>query len=117
MPRRTTPLRSKGFRGGSAWGSAGSPRRIRPRSTKRAAQEAEYRKLRAAFLEDACCARCGTTAALTVQHMAGRVGAALTDVDGFLCLCWPCHMHVESFRAEAMAEGWALSRLAKRGAA
>lgn len=105
-PRCRTPLRSA-VPSGERWPAG---RGLPARSPKRAAQEREYLKANRLWLQDKVCARCGTTEGLTVQHMRGRIGPLLTDQRWWLPLCWPCHMHTESHRTEALANGWALPR-------
>lgn len=111
LPRGTSQLRRTGFRVRLSEGEVGGRTRIKPRSTRRAAEERAYLRLRKDFLDGALCARCGTTEDLTVQHLHGRVGADLCDVGGFLSLCWPCHSYATEHPAEAIASGWAESRL------
>jgi hypothetical protein len=81
------------------------------RSPKRASDEARYLKARKAWLEGKCCARCGTTENLTVQHMRGRVGPLLLDQRFWLPLCWdPCHSWATEHPREAIAQGWSMPR-------
>ena len=89
-----------------------SPKRMKPRSYKRAAQEREYRKLRVRFLEDALCERCGFQAN-EIHHKKGRIGALLTDTDYFMAVCSPCHRYIEDHPKESREKGWSISRLSK----
>ena len=47
-----------------------------------------------------------------VHHRAGRTGAALTDVAGFVACCRACHSWAETHRVEARAKGWIVRRVA-----
>jgi len=117
LPQRAAPLRRTPLRSAVSSGERRPAGRGLPaRNPKRAAQERLYARLRAAFLAGKVCARCGTTEGLTVQHMRGRRGADLLEQRWWLPLCWPCHMHTESHRTEALANGWALPRTWKETA-
>lgn len=92
------------------------PKRIAPVSEKQKERLAEYRKVRDKYLkENPTCARCGTTNNLSLHHLAGREGNLLTDVDNFMTLCIPCHSWVTDFTRDAIGQGFARSRLNKKG--
>jgi hypothetical protein len=84
---------------------------VRRNTPKRASDEARYLKARKSWLEGKCCARCGTSEGLTVQHMAGRDGWRLLYEPWWLPLCWvPCHSWVEQHPDEAKEQGFALPK-------
>lgn len=87
---------------------------IRRRSKKRAAQEREYSKLRAKYLEEnPLCAVPGCGCWSTeVHHKAGRIGDLLTDVTKFLAVCRHHHVVIELNPTWAKEQGYSISRLA-----
>lgn len=92
------------------------PKRIAPVSEKQKERLSEYRKVRDKYLrENPKCARCGTTNNLSLHHLAGREGKLLTDVDNFMTLCIPCHSWATEFTRDAIEQGFARSRLNKKG--
>lgn len=82
---------------------------LRRRSPKRARQEREYARLRAAFLAGhPYCESpldCGQ-AATEIQHRRGRRGARLIDVDWWAASCRACNEWAETNTGEALASGW-----------
>lgn len=83
-------------------------RRVSP---KRAAAVRVYAVLRREFLEaNPACVRCDGFAT-EVHHAAGRIGRLLTDVSNFRAMCHACHVHATLHPAEAIAQGWSVSRV------
>lgn len=92
------------------------PKRIAPASEKQKERLSEYRKVRDEYLRDnPKCARCGSSHNLSLHHLAGREGKLLTDVDNFMTLCIPCHQWATEFTRDAIEQGFARSRLNKKG--
>jgi hypothetical protein len=46
-----------------------------------------------------------------VQHLRGRVGPLLTDLDWMRWTCAPCHQHAHMHVEEAYRNGWLVKRL------
>lgn len=89
---------------------------IAPRSTKRAAQERQYLKLRKAYLlsSPTCKAKLPnicTQLATDVHHKKGRMGSLLTDLSHFLPVCRPCHNWIELNPKEAKELGYSINRI------
>jgi len=83
---------------------------IRKVSKKRAAQNREYKKLRAEYTEKHpyCEARglsC-TFYATDLHHKNHRNGERLNDVSNFMAVCRGCHNWIHAHPAEARAKGW-----------
>lgn len=88
---------------------------IAPVSDKQATRLREYRKKRDEYLkENPTCAKCGSSRNITLQHLAGREGSLLTDVNNFMTLCLPCHQWATEFTNDAINQGYARSRLKKK---
>ena len=88
---------------------------IAHRSTKRAAQEREYSKLRKDFLlsSQTCQAQLQnicTTHATDIHHMKGRIASLLTDTNFFLAVCRQCHTWIEMHPVEAKELKYSISR-------
>lgn len=69
---------------------------IRAVSAKRAAQNSEYSRVRAAYLEShPLCARCASegreTPTTQIHHAGGREGVRLVDSSLFIGCCGACH--------------------------
>lgn len=91
------------------------PKRIKPRSDKRAKQEREYLEKRKKYLQDnpVCKFKGCNLEATTVHHPKGRLGKLLTDETNFLGLCMEHHVYVENNPNFAKANGYSLGRLSK----
>lgn len=102
---------------GQSGGKIGNKsKRIKPISDKQAKKLKEYREVRDQYLkEHPNCARCGSNKNITLQHLAGRIGKNLTDVNNFMTLCVPCHNWATEFTNDAIEQGFAKSRLKKDG--
>lgn len=94
------------------WLFAKKPRKpLRQMSAKRAKENAEYAKLRKAFLSerpvceayypDICTGR-----ATQVHHMAGRRGKMLLARERFLACCARCHTEIHNHPLNARALGF-----------
>ena len=78
---------------------------IRRISPKRAAEQAQYRKVRKEFLAvKAYCEVCKEVAT-EVHHHAGRIGRLLCDTKNFHALCFRCHRMAHDNIAWARAMG------------
>jgi hypothetical protein len=96
--------------------------RIKPRSAKRAAEEALYHgKTKPEFLDKnpTCQANvinqkgeylC-THTAIEAHHMAGKEGDLLNDKTNLLAVCRPCHTWIEMNPKSAKEKGYSRSRL------
>ncbi len=92
---RRTPLRRTG--------------RLNPVSPRRRRENRRYTTLRAAYLEGHpfCEFPLGCTApATTIQHLRGRRGARLVDVDWWKASCLACNLWAESNTGRALEIGW-----------
>jgi hypothetical protein len=79
--------------------------RIKPVSTRRKAENAEYTKLRREFLvAHPTCLVCKGQAT-EIHHACGRQGKRLLDVEFFRQLCAPCHRRVHDNPAWAKERG------------
>jgi hypothetical protein len=90
-----------------------SKKPIAKRSKKRAKEEAEYSKVRLAYLKifPVCeVLNCGNKST-EIHHRQGRIGALLTDVNHFLAVCEPCHKYIEMHPAWSKEQGYSESRL------
>lgn len=84
---------------------------MRARTSKRAAQERVYRRLRVEYLiEHEACERCGLPSE-ELHHRRGRVGADLTDVAHFAALCSACHRWAGGNPADAIRSGISEKRI------
>lgn len=81
-------------------------------STKRAAQQREYLKRRAAFLDGKICPVTGEQAT-EIHHMKGRVGLLLTDERYWIPVSREGHLKIELNPVWAKEKGYSLSRLSK----
>ncbi len=107
---RKTPLKRK-----TPW----HPRRtklkssapIKAVSNKRAKQNDEYRRVKAAWIRQRqrenrmACDGCGQNRGSELHHFRGRIGANLYDLRFFKWLCNPCHTAVHEHPAWARANG------------
>lgn len=92
--------------------------RIAKVSDKRAEQNAEYSKLREAFLkEHPVCQVCGSAEAEDVHHRAGRSNDLLCEVRYFLAVCRTCHNHIHDDPEFAKQNGYMILRSAPEGLA
>lgn len=99
------------YKGGTL-SSKGKVSKIRPLSSKMRGKLAEYRSLKDQYLKDnPNCARCGTNQNISLQHLKGRIGDNLTDVNNFMTLCIPCHRFINDNPEYAIKNGFAKSRL------
>lgn len=96
-----------------------STKRIAPVSAKAKARAPAYRAARQHVAERAggwcelqtpVCTKVGRE----VQHLAGRVGALLTDTTLMRWSCRECHAHAHANPAEAYARGWMVRRTTRR---
>lgn len=88
--------------------------RLKPMSDKQAERLKEYRIVRDEYLkQNPNCARCGTNQNISLQHLKGRIGDNLTDVNNFMTLCVPCHRFINDNPKYAIKNGFAKSRLDK----
>lgn len=85
---------------------------IKKLSTKRAAQQREYLKRRAAFLEGKTCPVTGEQAT-EIHHKKGRIGELLTDETYWLAVSRQGHRQIEERPEWAKENGYSLSRLSK----
>lgn len=96
-------------------------KRIAPMSERMKSRNAEYRKVRDAFLKEyPFCGACGFIQNLNrrgahyateVHHLNGRAGKLITDTDKFLSVCRPAHIWIDANREKARE----LGLLCKRG--
>lgn len=86
------------------------PKKIKPLSDKRAAQNKEYLALIKVFLEGKRCPITGEKAT-EVHHMKGRIGDLLTDVKYFLAVSKEGHRRIEENPEWAKEMGYSLNRL------
>lgn len=89
------------------------PKPIKKVSKKRSKENAEYLRVREAFLDslifcevDSC-----KNLAMEVHHKSGRIGKLLTDIDNFLGVCRECHNKIELNPQWAKKQGYSLNRL------
>lgn len=88
--------------------------RLKPMSDKMAERLKEYRIVRDEYLkQNPNCARCGTNQNISLQHLKGRIGDNLTDVNNFMTLCIPCHRFINDNPEYALDNGYSKSRLNK----
>lgn len=85
-------------------------KRIRPRSSKKIKEDAEYSVLRKEFLSTRplCEARVPgkcTRFASQVHHKAGRTGSLYLDVSKWLAICHECHTWATEHSKEAIEMG------------
>lgn len=84
---------------------------MRARTSKRAAQERVYRRLRDEYLaEHEACERCGLPSE-ELHHKRGRVGADLTDATHFAALCRACHRWAGEHPTDAIRLGISEKRI------
>lgn len=82
---------------------------MRSRSLKRQKQEAEYAKLRKAFLEDhPVCQVCGLEEANQIHHRLHREGKRLNDQTYWLAVGPLCHLKIHDQPAWAKQHGYLL---------
>ena len=85
--------------------------KIAPVSEKRKEDNAEYTKVRAAYLKaNPECELCSNEAT-TIHHKAGRTGSLLTDKRHFLGCCMPCHTFIEMNPLWSKENGYSISRI------
>lgn len=94
---------------------AKKPKRIPPRSKKRAKEERIYReKTKPEFMQaNPFCAVCGGVA-IDVHHMVGRDGWRLNATEYFLAVCRCCHDRIELNHEWAKEQGYSINRLGIR---
>ena len=81
--------------------------KIKPVSTKRAAQNALYRKAKAEYLEEHInCGVCKVIGNLDIHHLFGRRGELLYDKTKFLAVCRDCHNEIHNNPAWAIHNGY-----------
>ena len=81
--------------------------KIKPVSTKRAAQNALYRKAKAQYLEEHInCGVCKVIGKLDIHHLFGRRGELLYDKTKFLAVCRDCHNEIHANPAWAIHNGY-----------
>jgi len=84
---------------------------MRKQSKKRAAQNRQYKKLRAEYLEEnQNCERCINTPAAEIHHKAGRNGERLLFVPHFMAVCRNCHLYIHANPMESYERGWLISK-------
>jgi len=88
---------------------------LKKRSKKRSKQEAEYSKLRLAYLESypfckAKLPKC-TIKSTDIHHMKGRVNEDLLDTTEWLSVCRSCHIWIETHPIEATELGFRKSKM------
>lgn len=85
---------------------------IKKVSTKRAAENQVYARLRKEYLEayPVCEVVECHWKATEIHHMAGRVGDLLTDVNNFLAVCDVCHQRITVDSAWAISQGYSILR-------
>lgn len=86
---------------------------IKKRSAKRAKQEKEYSKVRAAYLEvfPVCEVwNCGNKST-SIHHVRGRVGNLLTDINHFMAVCDLCHKYIHENVAWSYHQGYMEGRI------
>lgn len=91
------------------------PKKIKPRSDKRAKQEREYSAmLPQFFLDNPICQvkGCGKESQ-QAHHRAGRLGVMLLRKEYWLAVCAECHDRIERNPNWAKANGYSLGRLSK----
>lgn len=86
--------------------------RIKPRTAKRAAQEAKYYKRKPIWLaeHDKCEYAFCRKKSDDIHHMAGRSGDLLLNEELWLALCRGHHAEVTNNSAKAIADGYSISR-------
>lgn len=88
---------------------------IKKITTKRAAQNQEYLKLRKEYLEayPACEVEDCHNKSTEVHHMRSREGESLLNTNEFLAVCHGCHHKITTDSAWAVANGYSYSRTGK----
>lgn len=82
------------------------PKKIKPRSDKRAKQEREYAKKRKEYAEkNPLCEICGKVAN-DLHHKGRRLGDMLTDESTYMSVCRPCHKMIHDNEKEARKQGY-----------
>lgn len=107
FPPQTKPAKRQTYRERVLSGDVSrKPRqRIKPVSTRRKAENAEYTKLRREFLAaHPACLVCKGQAS-EIHHACGRQGKRLLDVEFFRQLCSSCHRRVHENPAWAKERG------------
>lgn len=86
--------------------------RLRPRSTKKAAQDRRCATVRVEAHERAggVCQRCHAERSHDIHHVNQRSTGGTDDLDNLVALCRPCHMHIHDHIAEAVRDGWIYSQ-------
>jgi hypothetical protein len=89
---------------------------IKKITTKRAAQNQEYLKLRKEYLEayPACEVEDCHNKSKELHHKKGRDGDLLTNTDYFMGVCPSCHYRITTDSAWATSKGYSYSRIAKQ---
>lgn len=87
---------------------------LRPRSKKRAAEEAKFARRKPVWLDGQVCAWCGTDQTLDIHHMRGRVGADLLDETHWLALCRVHHSVATDHPDWAKENGLSKDRTTRR---
>lgn len=87
-------------------------KQIRPRSKKRAKEEAQYEIIKPIFLEGKFCPITGEPAT-QVHHKKGRIGKLLCDIRFFLAVSDTGHKKIEANPEWAYSMGYSLLRTAK----
>lgn len=85
---------------------------IKKVAPKRAAQNAEYLKLRKDYLAlyPICeCEECHNPST-EIHHSAGKEGDRLLDVTFFIAVCRRCHVKITEHSAEAISKGYSFKR-------
>jgi hypothetical protein len=88
---------------------------IRPRSAKMTALYVLRRQLVAQMLTDRpICERCRVAPSVDLHERLRRSGGGdILDVEGIACVCRPCHDWIGLHPAQAIKDGWAVSRWPK----
>lgn len=83
-------------------------------SPKRKAENRERRRVLAEMRkEDPLCARCRVVPWTDGHELLRRsAGGSITDRNNIVGLCRPCHEHIGAHPAEAIRDGWQISRFA-----
>lgn len=85
---------------------------VRKVALKRAAQNAEYSKLRREYLAlyPVCEIEECQNPSTEIHHSAGREGERLLDVNYFVAVCHDCHVRITEHSVEAINEGYSIKR-------
>lgn len=83
-------------------------------SPKRAAENRVRRRVLAEMRQaDPMCARCRVAPWTDGNELLRRsAGGSITDRNNIVGLCRPCHEHIGAHPAEAIRDGWQISRFA-----